>query len=220
MTAAGYSGELYDAIAAYGLQRGAAILDVGCGDGAASGPFADNDFPVTGVDVSREALAAARVRLPDAALTEAQAEALPFPDQRFDVAICAQSIHLFDRTRALQEMQRVLKPSGIVAVWWKQLMTQEGVREVREETYRERSAEPPPEGLTGGFKEFYAAAELRDQSLRVIPWRTSVTLEQFVLGESEEVRDALRDAMRRRLGAQNPALGLAYIQYLYLAKRR
>jgi cyclopropane fatty-acyl-phospholipid synthase-like methyltransferase len=60
----GYSNELYETIAAFGLRRGATVLDIGCGTGLASGPFIGNGFSVTGVDTSRAMLAKAMERFP------------------------------------------------------------------------------------------------------------------------------------------------------------
>ncbi len=233
MSVPGYSTELYDTIAAFGLHRGAAILDVGCGDGTASAPFIANAFPVTGIDPSPQALALAREMHPAATFQEGAAEALPFPQERFDVAISAQAVHLFDRAKALQEMHRVLRASGIVAVWWKQLMTQEGIREIRDRVFREFNREAPAEGLTGGFTEFYASEQFEDQTLRVLPWRKSVSLAAFIDAERanaqtqqalgsrlQQFLESLERHMSDRLGRNNPTVTLAYIQYLYLAKKR
>lgn len=95
----GYSTELYETIAAFGLKRGASILDLGSEEDAGA-PFAANGCEVT--------------RTPGS-------EDLAFPAERFDLVISAQAFHRFDRTRALEEAYRVLKHDGIVAIWWRDL---------------------------------------------------------------------------------------------------
>lgn len=229
----GYSAELYDTIAAAGLRRGASIVDVGCGTGIAALPFASNGFPVTGVDPSEAMLAKARVAIPHAEFVRGSAENLPFADERFDVAISAQAFHRFDRMKAFDEIHRVLRPGGMVAIWWKQLMSQDPVSEITRDAFLALGIEPPVSGLSGGFREFYGAAGFVDQTLRVLPWRTAMPLEQYVGHERSRcsTRDALGEngeryftelerRLHERFGGGNPTLPLAYLQYLYLAKKR
>ncbi len=229
----GYSNELYDTIANFGLRRGASILDIGCGTGIASEPFAANGFPVTGLDASASMLAKAKERLPSAGFAEGAAEALPFPDERFDVAISAGVFHWVDRPRALAEIERVVRPGGLVAIWWKNFMAEDPVQRLRDQTFRAMGKAPPVTGLAGGFKEFYASQRLTDQTLRVIPWRTTMQLDHFmgyersrlstrqVLGDrAPQYFEALEQRLRERIGGGNPQIPLAYIQYLYLAKKR
>lgn len=227
----GYSNELYDFIAQFGLRRGASILDVGCGTGIASEPFAMNGFPVTGIDPSPAMLAAAAQRLPNATFVQGEAEALPFPNERFDVVISAQAFHFVDRARALSEAYRVLRPGGIIAIWWKNLMATDAVKEIRDQVFRSLGKEPVESGLTGGFREFYAS-QFTQQTLRVVPWRASAPLEQYMGYERSRcsVRKALgpladqyfqrlEAVLRERTGGGNPRLAIGYIQYLYMAKK-
>jgi ubiquinone/menaquinone biosynthesis C-methylase UbiE len=227
----GYSNELYDTIAAFGLRRGATILDVGCGTGIASQPFAMNGFPVTGVDASEAMLAHAVQQMPSATFVKGEAEALPFPNERFDVVISAQTYHWVDRPRALAEAYRVLRRGGTIAVWWKHLMAQDIVKMLRDSIFQEIGTEPVEGGLTGGFKEFYAA-QFAQQTLRVLPWRTAMPLDEYMSYERSRlvVRNTLgakaddyfrllESRIRDRAGEENPTLTLAYIQYLYMAKK-
>ncbi len=227
----GYSNELYDAIAAYGLRRGASILDVGCGTGVASEPFVANGFPVTGVDPSDAMLAVAQQRLPNATFTKGEAEALPFPNERFDVAVNAQTYHWVDRAKALSEAYRVLRKNGIVAVWWKNLMAYDPVKMARDEVFLSLGKEPAESGLTGGFREFYAS-QFKEQTLRVLPWRIATPLDEYIkyerargvvhvaLGNQlDEYIGRLERRLREQAGAGNPTLSIAFIQYLYMAKK-
>ena len=201
MSVPGYSNELYEAIAGFGVHRGASVLDVTVDGDEAGKPFADNGFAVTPFRAGDT---------PDA---------LPFPDERFDLVLCAQSIHRLPRPQTLDEMTRVLKKGGIIAVWWKQIMSQEGLRALRVQAYSDAQIAPRAEGLTGGFQEFYASPALRDQVVRVLPWRVMVSANDFVEGEDPRVQDRLLRLIAPKAGGENGSLEIAYAQYLYLAKK-
>lgn len=100
------------------LSSDAVILDVACGTGelerllAAENPHQH----IVGVDLSEQMLAQARQKLhafSHITFYLATVRSLPFPDHSFDAVISANSFHYFDDPLAsLQEMRRVLKPSG------------------------------------------------------------------------------------------------------------
>ena len=93
---------------------GARALDAGCGTGFQAALLADLGWRAYGVDVSGGLLAVARRRLPEAVLTLASVEALPYPSGHFDVIVSCGSTLSFvdDPARALGEMGRVLRPGG------------------------------------------------------------------------------------------------------------
>jgi len=226
----GYSNELYNALASFGLSPQDRVLDVACGTGLASRPLIENAFRVTGIDVSAPMLAKARERFPSATWIEGSAESLPFEDRAFDAAISAQAFHHFDRAKAIAELVRVLEPGGLVGIWWKVLVDQDPVAELRAGIAKDMGVRVPPSGLRGGFREFYADT-LQDTALRVIPWHLTVPLEEYVNYERsrKSVRDAFGarseryfEALQRRLGemlAEGPKyLALSYLQYLYVAR--
>ena len=227
----GYSNEVYTTLVGFGIEPSHKILDVACGTGLAGGPFIENNYDVTGIDIAQPMLAHARLRFPDGRFVQGSAEKLPFEAESFDVAISAQAFHHLDRNAAIREMLRVLQPSGIIAIWWKHLVGDDAVKMLREELIRELGSEPPPQGLKGGFREFYGAP-LQEHALRVIPWNTSMPLSKYMKYERSRKRivDALgtkaepyyselETRLRAKFGEGDPLVPLAFTQYLYLGKK-
>jgi len=108
-----------DLVHAAGLTHGEKILDVACGTGIVARLAAKEVLPggsVTGVDPNPGMLAVARAVTPkdmDIEWYEAPAEAMPLPDNTFDVVFCQMGLQFMqDKIRALKEMYRVLAPGG------------------------------------------------------------------------------------------------------------
>jgi ubiquinone/menaquinone biosynthesis C-methylase UbiE len=89
----------------------ARLLEVGCGEGILLG--ATEVTEKYGVDVSTKALERTQARSPDAHLSVALGEHLPFPDASFDVVTSVGVMeHFLDDRAASAEIARVLKPGG------------------------------------------------------------------------------------------------------------
>ena len=90
------------------------ILDAGCGPGGNGASFAAHG-PVTGVDVSPDALAFVRARRPATVPVRASIDALPFADGSFDVALAITVLYAVpDDAHALGELARVVRRDGAV----------------------------------------------------------------------------------------------------------
>jgi len=98
------------------LGRPPRTLEVGCGDGFFSGHLAKLGCEVTGIDLSPTAIALARRRYPDASFTTHDlTQPLPFEDATADLVWCSEVLeHLFSPLGTVLEIQRVLKPGGIL----------------------------------------------------------------------------------------------------------
>ncbi len=105
---------------------GMRVLDLPCGDGFYTRRLAERLGPagaVTGVDTNRTYVRDARTELtgrPAGATIDvivASFDRLPFPDEAFGFAWCAQSLYsLPDPVVVLRHLARVLRPGGILAV--------------------------------------------------------------------------------------------------------
>lgn len=110
------------------LRPGQHLLDVACGTGIVArhaAPILGPTGLTIGVDLNSGMLDVARTHTAaaeGAAMEWRQGDAasLPCLDASVDVVICQQGLQFFpDKTRALQEMHRVLRPGGLIGlcVW-------------------------------------------------------------------------------------------------------
>lgn len=105
------------------LRPGQRLLDVGCGPGTITADLAALVAPGTVVAVDaaagilEEARATAAARgVGTVVFEQADALALPYPDDHFDVVHAHQVLqHLPDPVGALRELRRVCRPGGVVA---------------------------------------------------------------------------------------------------------
>ncbi|MBI5237403.1 MAG: methyltransferase domain-containing protein [Deltaproteobacteria bacterium] len=93
-----------------GAGRGSIVLDLAVGTGKLAAAFHNKVRLVVGVDICPQMASQARHNANSIVL--APAESLPFKDNSFDVCVCRQGLQFMDLSRALPEIQRVLKPGG------------------------------------------------------------------------------------------------------------
>jgi ubiquinone/menaquinone biosynthesis C-methylase UbiE len=81
----------------HAIQPGDRVIDIGCGDGRLTSVFAQDASAVIGTDVEMEKLRLARLANPEAVparvnFAAARGEAMPFPDEIFDLAVFSWSL--------------------------------------------------------------------------------------------------------------------------------
>lgn len=101
------------------VKEGAAVLDAGTGTGAVVQLLLERTHPaeLIGVDLSKGMLREARKKIQDPRVTFSRADIchLPYPDRRFDVAVCAWTLETLAEPRAaVEELLRVIKDDGYV----------------------------------------------------------------------------------------------------------
>ncbi|WP_072314514.1 class I SAM-dependent methyltransferase [Agrococcus sp. Marseille-P2731] len=108
-------------VEAVGIAAGERVLDIAAGDGNASLPAAERGASVVASDLTPELLEAGRARAADASLEltweAADAEALPFADGEFDVAIsCVGLMFAPFHAPVASELVRVVRPGGRIGL--------------------------------------------------------------------------------------------------------
>lgn len=107
--------------AACGLPSRARIADIGAGTGISARMFLDAGHEVVAVEPNTP--------MRDASLTwlggeegfravDGRAEATTLPDHDVDAVITGQAFHWFDVEASRTEFRRILKPDGLVAIFW------------------------------------------------------------------------------------------------------
>ncbi len=175
-----YPSELFAWLAAQAPSQSVAV-DVGTGSGQAAHALAEHFDQVLAVDPSQRQLDKAMPH-PRVRYSCAPAEATGLPAHAADLMIAAQAFHWFKHEAFFQEVRRVVKPGGVLAVWTYALSTvTPEVDAVVYELYEPmlgRYWEPERKLVEEG----YASVTVPFTPLVVppFPMRSSWTLEQLV----------------------------------------
>ena len=94
------------------------VLDLGAGTGKLTVALVARGSDVVALDPSPNMLAVLRAKLPGVDARVATAEATGLPDAHVDAIVVGSAFHWFARPDAEQEMARVLRPGGVVALMW------------------------------------------------------------------------------------------------------
>jgi ubiquinone/menaquinone biosynthesis C-methylase UbiE len=107
-----------------GLSNDSYVLDVACGSGASALALVKQfNCRVMGIDLSQKNMEKARNKAEEAGLEDrlefkiSDAESLDFDNETFDSVICECALCTFpNKTLAVQEMFRILKPGGSIGI--------------------------------------------------------------------------------------------------------
>ncbi len=117
-----YPKELIDDIITYSqLKPNATILDVGCGTGQATLPFAEKEYAVIGLDISKDLLAIAKKKcfsFKKAKFKLSSFEKAKFNKNSFDLIISGLAWHWVEPERRYEKAHRILTQNGALAFFW------------------------------------------------------------------------------------------------------
>jgi len=110
-----YPAALFDYLATL-APRSSTVWDCAAGNGQASVDLAARFDRVVATDASRDQIASAKPH-PRIEFRVATAEANGLPDASVGLVTVAQAAHWFDLDRFYEEVRRVLRPGGALAIW-------------------------------------------------------------------------------------------------------
>lgn len=151
-------------VEAVAVRRGERVVDVACGTGNAAIPAALAGGRVIGVDLVSAMFAAAERRAADAGVeidwVEGDAEALPFENGSFDVALSTFGLMFAPRQRvAATEMARVVREGGRIGLAsWTPEGTVGGLFGVLERHLPATDPSPMLWGREGHVREYFAGS--------------------------------------------------------------
>jgi ubiquinone/menaquinone biosynthesis C-methylase UbiE len=98
------------------------VVDVGCGTGLSTIPWAQHAKQVFGVDPNTEMISVAKSKLGALSTTnvtfiDGDSRAIKVADSQVDVVTCSQSFHWMEPSASLREFHRILKPGGLLAIY-------------------------------------------------------------------------------------------------------
>jgi SAM-dependent methyltransferase len=100
------------------LRDGSVVVDLAAGTGQLSRRFAPLGVDLIAVEPAANMRAVLGERLPTIRIEAGTAEAMPFADRSIDAVVVGNAFHHFDRPAAFAEIHRVLRPVGVLALFW------------------------------------------------------------------------------------------------------
>jgi SAM-dependent methyltransferase len=216
-----YPETLYDdLISLTGLEAGSRLLEVGCGPGVATRPFAARGFAVTCVELGAELAVAARRALAgyDVEVVTAAFEEWT-PSRLFDLVYSATAWHWIDPAVKYQHAWQALRPGGHLAFWEAVHVLPDGgdpffaeIQEVYDsigEGMPPGTVGPRPGELPENLDEITASGLFDVVAVRHYDWATVYTAEDYIgllntfsghIAMADWQRDRLYSEIRRRLG--------------------
>lgn len=99
--------------------KASSVLDIGCHAGTFTSHIAAAlpKAMITGIDLSKEAIAVAKKNHRHIKFLKAKAEKLPFTDKSFDLVTCFEMLeHIPQPDKVIKEMKRVMRKKGTLIV--------------------------------------------------------------------------------------------------------
>jgi SAM-dependent methyltransferase len=100
------------------LRGGSVVVDLAAGTGQLSRRFAPLGVELIAVEPAANMRTVLGERLPMLRVEDGTAEAMPYTDGSIDAVVVGNAFHHFDSQAAFAEIHRVLRPGGILALFW------------------------------------------------------------------------------------------------------
>lgn len=239
-----YPAALYDDILALTqLPDGGDLLEIGCGTGQATLPFARRGYRIDCIELGARLAAIARRHLapyPRVAVRVGDFETEPLAEAAYDLVYSATAFHWITPA-SYPKVAQILRPDGAVALFWNKHITsatdggffdrvQSVYRQHAPELYGQRNGLPTAETLPDESAALAATGLFHDFTTRHYSWARRLDTSQYLaLLDTYSDHHALPAARRQRLytgigeiaereyGGQ---ITMEQLTVLYVAQRR
>jgi SAM-dependent methyltransferase len=203
--------ELLDRVVAdLGLTPDAFVLDLGAGTGKLTRALVPRFARVVAVEPDDAMRAVLEEVVPGAESKAGSAEAIPLGDEEIDAAFSGEAFHWFASPETIDELARVLRPGGGLAIFWNIFVDSEPAlpdeaEAVLEEAFARGGVPGLPRVLSGQWREPIARSrfgELREDELvrDVVTdrdgWIANMLSVSSIAHQSDEDRAALAERLR------------------------
>lgn len=151
------------------------VLECACGTGLLSGVIVPRCRQLVATDFSEKMLKRAKKkgkRWENAHFEQADLLHLPYPNQRFDVVVAANVIHLLDEPyRALRELDRVCRRGGKVVIPTYLNQTDKGTTNTVSDAIGKAGADFKRAFTWDSYQQFFADAGYEDVTYTLCPGR-------------------------------------------------
>ena len=190
----GYPEELFnDVVSLSGIPPHGRILEIGCGTGQATVPFARRGYRILCVELGEHLAAVARHNLTDYPDTEVYVgafETWPIEEEAFDLVIAATAFHWIDPAVGYQKAARSLKPHRALAIFGSQhvrIDEDRGFFDAVQAVYDRETPEivtgdrlPNPEEVEDGAQQIAATGLFEVAATRRYLWRIEYDAESYI----------------------------------------
>lgn len=202
-----------DVLALSAIPPGGRILEIGCGTGQATLPFARRGYSLLCLELGSRmaALTAEKCRpYPGVEIQNVAFEDWPLPGRAFDLVISASAFHWIPPEIGYAKVAASLKPGGSIALFWHHAAGEDTpFRRALTQVYRERAPHLvehlPGETVASTLvertlKDFESSGQFGPVIVREYPWTDTYTVDQHIklLNTYSPIR-SLGPAMRQDL---------------------
>ena len=242
----GYPEALFDDVVALsGIALGGRILEIGCGTGQATAPFARRGYDILCVELGENLAAVARRNLasyPRAEVLTADFEEWTPPPEAFDLAISATAFHWLEPEVAYPKTAAALRPGGSIALFWNEHVhseASEGFFEATQKVYEREAPEiwdgdwsgpPRPEEVPDRTGEIEGSGAFGEVTKRLYRWDESYSAEGYLrvlgtysghIGLDETKRERLFRGIAALIDDEyGGCIVKGYLTTLYVARRK
>ena len=164
------------------LEDHSRILEVGCGTGKATQPFAERGYELVCLDIGADLIAVARERLrkyPNVSFVQQAFEEWK-SDGKFDLIISATAFHWVDPKVRYLRASEALRSSGSLAIFSNQHVRKEEGFFAESQSLYDKYYSPMTTNRPTHATNFLGVEAFQDPIKRVYPWTQTYSPEQYI----------------------------------------